>query len=184
MGNYRIISHGNTGQRDQIRSMQLIQQAAQHTGDENDVDALFGFFREFATYFPTGRSAWRLQYLTDLTTLPDYGVPTYHDQTGGAPVTEDTLALDLVDKLGFSGDFLSTDHTLQHFREQWDPDLFDRHEYEGWKQRGRRTTQDAVRDRIEGILAEPSSSHLPADVDRRLADISTAVKNSAKEGEK
>ncbi|MHC4178598.1 MAG: MG2 domain-containing protein, partial [Planctomycetota bacterium] len=40
-------------------------------------------------YFPTGGDAWRLQYLTDLGTLPDYGVPVYHDQTGGAPVAED-----------------------------------------------------------------------------------------------
>jgi hypothetical protein len=79
----------NTGQRDRIRSLQLMQQAAKHAAGERDTDALFAFYREFAGYFPTGRSVWRLQYLTDLTTLPDYGIPVYHDQTGGAPVDED-----------------------------------------------------------------------------------------------
>jgi len=54
---------------------------------------LFGFYRDFARYFPSGRSAWRLQYRTDLTTLPDYGVPTYQDRTGGAPVDEDGKAV-------------------------------------------------------------------------------------------
>jgi len=83
----------NTGQRDRIRSMQLMQQAARHVGGEKDANALFGFYRDFARYFPSGRSAWRLQYLTDLTTLPDYGVPTYQDRTGGAPVSEDGKAV-------------------------------------------------------------------------------------------
>jgi uncharacterized protein YfaS (alpha-2-macroglobulin family) len=79
----------NTGQRDKLHTMQLMSQAMSHTAGDEDKLALFSFFEDFARYFPAGRAAWRLQYKTDLTALPDYGVPAYTDRTGGAPVNED-----------------------------------------------------------------------------------------------
>ena len=46
--------------------------------------------------------------------------------TGPIEISEETLALDLIDELGSDGDFLGTNHTMAHFRERWYPDVFER----------------------------------------------------------
>lgn len=53
---------------------------------------------------------------------------------GAFEVTEDTIAVDLIEKImkGDRTDFLDTDHTLSHFRsEQWRPRWFDRTLWQG-----------------------------------------------------
>jgi trimethylamine---corrinoid protein Co-methyltransferase len=90
----------------------------------------------------------------------------------GAPVNEDTLALDLIDELGFKGDFLTTDHTFRHFREQWQPTLFDRNAYGKWKELGSPDTQGKVRKKIDQILNQHRARELPADVKQKLKSIS------------
>ena len=44
----------------------------------------------------------------------------------GIEVSPSTLAVDVIDEVGPGGNFLSTAHTLQHFRSVWQPSLFDR----------------------------------------------------------
>ena len=44
----------------------------------------------------------------------------------GVPVSSETLALDVMDKVGPGGSYLAEEHTLRHFREIWYPRLFDR----------------------------------------------------------
>jgi uncharacterized protein YfaS (alpha-2-macroglobulin family) len=65
----------NTMQRDRIRALQLMQQALEFTKNENDKTALAQFNLRFANMFLNGAGyyePWRLQYLSDLTQLPDY----------------------------------------------------------------------------------------------------------------
>ena len=44
----------------------------------------------------------------------------------GLEINEETLALDLIDEIGPHGDFMGSDHTRKHYREDWYPKLFDR----------------------------------------------------------
>jgi trimethylamine--corrinoid protein Co-methyltransferase len=99
----------------------------------------------------------------------------------GAPVNEETLALDLIDKLGFKGDFLTTDHTFRHFREQWEPRLFDRKNYDKWKDSGGQDCSIRVRERIEKILSEHCGRELSQSVVKRLREISEIAKKNSKE---
>ncbi len=96
----------------------------------------------------------------------------------GAPVNDETLALDLIDELGFKGDFLTTDHTFRHFREQWEPTLFDRKNYEKWKESGAQDCTMKVRQRIEKILSEHRGRKLPTAVMRRLKEVSESAKRT------
>jgi trimethylamine--corrinoid protein Co-methyltransferase len=41
-------------------------------------------------------------------------------------VDDETLALDLIDKLGPGGSYLAEDHTFDHFRSFWSPEILDR----------------------------------------------------------
>jgi trimethylamine--corrinoid protein Co-methyltransferase len=100
----------------------------------------------------------------------------------GAPVNEETLALDLIDELGFKGDFLTTDHTLRHFREQWVPTLFDRNAYGKWKDLGSPDLKGRVHQKIERILSQQRCRDLAPDVKKRLRAISETAKGKAAEG--
>jgi trimethylamine--corrinoid protein Co-methyltransferase len=45
---------------------------------------------------------------------------------GGIEVNDDTLPLDLIDKVGPKGSYVMEKHTLKHFRRFWAPTIFDR----------------------------------------------------------
>jgi len=47
----------------------------------------------------------------------------------GVEVSEDTLALDIIKEAGPDGDYLATEHTRNHFRDIWYPNLFERETY-------------------------------------------------------
>ena len=82
----------NTLARDRVRALQLLQQAMEKTPGETDKNALYNFYQQFAgSLMGQGyHEAWRLQYLTDLATLPDYEQGWNHGgQNRGAPVAAD-----------------------------------------------------------------------------------------------
>lgn len=85
----------NAMQRDRTRALQLMQQALANTKTENDKPALASFCMDFAHQLLNGagyHAPWRLQYLTDLSQLPDYDEGHYNYWGGndrGAPVDAD-----------------------------------------------------------------------------------------------
>ena len=89
-GNARYV---NVQERDRIRALQLYQQAMTVAAAQ-DQDLSGDFYANAARTLMGYRGyydAWRLQYLTDIDTLPDYTDPVGHRQSGarGAPVDED-----------------------------------------------------------------------------------------------
>jgi trimethylamine---corrinoid protein Co-methyltransferase len=71
-----------------------------------------------------------------------------------ADISEEALALDLIDEIGPDGSFLESEHTYKHFRERWYPTLFERDNYEGWLAGGGKSLAERAADRTETILAE------------------------------
>jgi len=89
----------------------------------------------------------------------------------GLEINEETLALDLIHQHGLSGDFLGTDHTLRHVREEWEPRLVDRQSYEKWMESGATSMRDRARAKIDEILGAEPGHILPADVENRIRAI-------------
>lgn len=54
----------------------------------------------------------------------------------GIPVTKETLALDIIDKVGPGGHYLQEEHTMDHFKKIKYSELFERQVYENWKKAG------------------------------------------------
>jgi uncharacterized protein YfaS (alpha-2-macroglobulin family) len=78
--------------RDRIRALQLMEQAMPLVEDEPDNQAAAQFYNSLANMMMSNRGyqeAWRLQYVSDTSTLPDYepGYPGYRAYSG-APVDE------------------------------------------------------------------------------------------------
>ncbi|MGD8398487.1 MAG: trimethylamine methyltransferase family protein, partial [Anaerolineae bacterium] len=91
----------------------------------------------------------------------------------GISLDAEALALEVVDAVGPGGDFLTERHTLKHFRELWQPALFDRRRYEEWAAAGCPHLRARLRERtvalIEGHEPEPVPNGVLAEIEHILA---------------
>jgi trimethylamine--corrinoid protein Co-methyltransferase len=83
----------------------------------------------------------------------------------GVEISEETIALDVIDQVGPGGHFLGEEHTFDHFRRNWIPDLFDRLPRDEWQSNGGLTLGDRAADRVREIL----EGHQPAPLDEAIA---------------
>jgi trimethylamine--corrinoid protein Co-methyltransferase len=81
----------------------------------------------------------------------------------GVSVDEESLALDLIDKIGPGGHYLYEDHTMAHFKEIWYSDLFDRTIYDVWQEQGSKTFAERLREKTARLM-EHQPEPLPQDV--------------------
>ena len=86
-------------------------------------------------------------------------------------VSDEALAVDLIDAIGPDGQYLDSEHTFAHFRERWYPTLFDRENYDSWLAKGGETLGERARRRVEAILAEHKPDPLSEDVAREVRAI-------------
>ena len=91
--------------------------------------------------------------------------------TAGVGVNEETLALDVVDELGPTGNYLSHDHTLRHFREPYYAKLADKGTYSQWVERGASTMEQRAAQQVDQILTSNEPEPLPSDVQRDIRRI-------------
>jgi trimethylamine--corrinoid protein Co-methyltransferase len=81
-------------------------------------------------------------------------------------VSDEALALDLIDEVGAEGQFLATSHTAKHFRELYYPTLFERATREAWTAAGGTTLAERAGRRVEELLdATPRPDPLACDDD-------------------
>ena len=86
-------------------------------------------------------------------------------------VTDESLAVDVIAKLGPEGDFLTTDHTLTHYSERWYPTMFDRATYETWLEQGGEPFAIRARGAIDKLLEEHKAAPLPGNVVEKIKKI-------------
>jgi trimethylamine--corrinoid protein Co-methyltransferase len=80
----------------------------------------------------------------------------------GIPVTEETLALDAIREVGYTGHHLIHPHTLKHLRNtQWRPKLINRKGYEQWEKEGGLTFLERARKTLHDILEKHKPVAIP-----------------------
>jgi len=90
----------------------------------------------------------------------------------GVDVSEEHLALDLIEAIGPGGHFLSEQHTMEHFREElYFPQTLNRKNYEGWLADGGLTFGEAANVRVNEILQNHKPAQLPADIQKEIKKI-------------
>jgi trimethylamine--corrinoid protein Co-methyltransferase len=89
----------------------------------------------------------------------------------GVDLSPTSLALDVIHEVGPGGTFFSTEHTLQHYRETWYPDLIDRTCYADWEREGKRTLGERANRKAIRILEGHRPEPLPARAAQRIAEI-------------
>ena len=86
-------------------------------------------------------------------------------------VSEETLVLELIHEIGPDKDFLLTEHTLKHVREDWLPTVFSRTSYERWAEEGMTTLEQRLNQKVRNILENHRGVPLPDDVSRAIANL-------------
>lgn len=89
----------------------------------------------------------------------------------GIEVNPESLAYDLISEVGQRGNYLSTEHTLRHFRKElFLPSLFDRRGF-GERSEGDMEIMEKARLRVKEILSQPYESPLPAETEEAMEKI-------------
>jgi trimethylamine--corrinoid protein Co-methyltransferase len=99
----------------------------------------------------------------------------------GIEFTPAAMALDVIRSVGPGGQFLTADHTVEHFRrELFVPKLSNRRAYDSWVAAGSRPIHEWARARALRILQEHQPEPLPREVEAELwAVVRTAERREA-----
>lgn len=89
----------------------------------------------------------------------------------GVEVTQETLALDVINAVGPGGHFLEHDHTYRHFRNNWRPRLLDRKARDEWEAEGQLTLGQRAKARVQEIL----TTHQPKALNQAARDCLDAI---------
>ena len=92
----------------------------------------------------------------ELLTMADEMIAMAKYFARGIPVTPDTLALDVIDRIARAEDnaiFLSDPHTFAHFRQaHFLPELMDRTRFESWEKKGGKDLFDRANEKARALL--------------------------------
>jgi len=94
----------------------------------------------------------------------------------GVSVDRETLAVDLIKKLGLKGDYLFEPHTRAHVRELWQARLGETGTCDGWQGAGSPRLEDSARAVADGILASPPPE-FPEELGREFTEIIAAAED-------
>jgi trimethylamine--corrinoid protein Co-methyltransferase len=97
----------------------------------------------------------------------------------GIVVRDDPIALNLMQKSGHKGDFLTLAHTRKWFREeQYMPsEVIDRASFDGWVARGEKSTFERARDRVDKLLPTYQPNNLTDELRTELRAVTLRAAN-------
>ena len=87
----------------------------------------------------------------------------------GMEVSDETLALDIMEKVGVGGNYLRERHTLKNYKQYHESDLWDRTMMNNWVAAGSKTFEDRLREKTQKLMAiapEPVDAKIVAEFDR------------------
>ena len=93
------------------------------------------------------------------------------DMLKGFPVDSDSMPLDVIMEVGHEGHFMGKKHTLDHFRQMWQPVVTDGQTYKTWKAAGAKSAVDHAREKAKEILRTHQPAPLGPDVKKELQGI-------------
>lgn len=87
---------------------------------------------------------------------------------GGLDLSPEAFALDLIDEIGPGGSYLATEHTLQHFKEFWQPALYSRLRRDDWLRKGGKDLGQRLREKTVSLLQQARTPGLPASIHEEI----------------
>ncbi|MFO8035848.1 MAG: trimethylamine methyltransferase family protein [Anaerolineales bacterium] len=92
--------------------------------------------------------------------------------TRGIEVNEDTLAVDVIHRVGPNGHYLKDKHTHRYYKtEFWMPNLIDRRNYEDWEMMGKKSFKDRTVAKVQDILASYEQVPLQEETEKLIEEV-------------
>ena len=103
----------------------------------------------------------------------------------GITVNKDTIALDVIQKVGPAGNYLAERHTLKYMRQELSTtELINRRMRDHWENAGAKDMAQVAREKAIDILENYKAEPLPADVAKKIRSIVEEGEEEAAELEK
>jgi trimethylamine--corrinoid protein Co-methyltransferase len=116
-----------------------------------------------------GTLSWGMYGSQEMTVICDQIVDMVRRVMDGITINDDTLAVDVIREVGHGGDYLSHEHTVQHFRnEMLFPRLFARQTIDQWVKAGSKMAHEVAHERVLEILEKAGPVELPPGADEEL----------------
>lgn len=97
-------------------------------------------------------------------------------------VDREHLALDVIENVGPGNNFLTEEHTLNHYRdESWFPKLFDRGSHDSWVKDGEKSLEDRANERVEQLLDSHEPEPLSEPAKRKIEEVIRSAKENVKD---
>ncbi|MDO9464428.1 MAG: trimethylamine methyltransferase family protein [bacterium] len=96
----------------------------------------------------------------------------------GIKVDTEHLATDIIISKGPGGSFLETEHTLNYFREHFDPKISNRKVYERWVNDGSKTTKERAAEKAREILNKKPEHTLDSKIVNEIYNIVREVEGN------
>ena len=79
------------------------------------------------------------------------------------------MDLNIIREAGHGGNFLTSNHTLQNFKNEiWVPHLLERRDWSWWDKDGRKDIEQRARDKAKEILASHQPKRLAPEVEAEI----------------
>lgn len=86
-------------------------------------------------------------------------------------VSDETLAEEVIEKVGIGGSFLTEMHTAKHIREFYRPMVWKNDTFENWVKRGKKDLLTVAKEKADEILRSHKPEPLDASVSKRLGEV-------------
>lgn len=96
----------------------------------------------------------------------------------GIKVDEETLAIDVIDKVGPGGHFLGEEHTFKNFRNFWNPSILNRERYQMWEEKGKSTYRQRANQKAREMLKNHMSEQLSSNTLDKMQNIVDLAESS------
>jgi len=100
----------------------------------------------------------------------------------GIKTDREQLAIEVINRVGPGGEYVTSDHTFSHFREGWSPSILgNRDTHENWVEKGGKALGERANERVKEILEshtpKPISDDIKAKVEAIIADAANKTGN-------
>jgi trimethylamine--corrinoid protein Co-methyltransferase len=87
----------------------------------------------------------------------------------GIEVTDETLAVDVIEQVGPGGNYLTEAHTVMHMMDEfYNPSLADRALYDEWVAKGRHSIKRRAGEKLQELISKHNPCYIPEAADRKI----------------
>ncbi|HHY38721.1 MAG TPA: hypothetical protein GX507_07340 [Clostridia bacterium] len=89
----------------------------------------------------------------------------------GIEVNDETLAVDVIKKVGVGGNYLAEKHTRRHLKDLWRPTVYDRTPYNVWEANGKKGAFETATEIARRLLETHETIPIPDDQRKEMAEV-------------